>query len=73
MTTQDPVDLDYHRILGEWAAPHESLYVDTRFGQTHILASGNPQNPPLVLLHGAVVHAGTWGYNVPAWCSRFRV
>lgn len=31
--------------------PTEDIYVDTFAGKTHILASGNVNNPPVVLLH----------------------
>jgi pimeloyl-ACP methyl ester carboxylesterase len=67
------LNADYDRILQAWAAAYESLHVPTRFGKTHVLACGPADAPPLVLLHGASVHAGTWGYNVPAWCRHFRI
>lgn len=64
---------DYDRILQLWTVPYESIKVPTRFGETHVLACGDENAPPLVLLHGASMHAGTWGYNVPAWCQHFRI
>jgi pimeloyl-ACP methyl ester carboxylesterase len=64
---------DYDRILNSWSVPYESIHVQTRFGKTHILACGPEDAPPLVLIHGASVHAGTWGSNVPAWCKHFRI
>lgn len=64
---------DYDRLLKQWPCPVESLTVPTRYGSTHILASGHPDAPPLVLLHGIVVNAISWGYNAPAWSEHFRV
>jgi pimeloyl-ACP methyl ester carboxylesterase len=64
---------DYDRILNAWTVPYESIHVPTRFGETHVLACGSEDAPPLVLIHGASVHAGTWGYNVPDWCAHFRI
>lgn len=30
----------------------EDVYVDTRFGKTHIIKTGNPEGAPLILFHG---------------------
>jgi pimeloyl-ACP methyl ester carboxylesterase len=64
---------DYDRILSKWTVPYESVIVPTRYGATHVLASGTVDAPPLVLLHGAAVNAASWGLNVPAWCHDYRI
>lgn len=63
----------YDRILTEWPDSTESLYVDTRHGRTHVLARGQKDAPPLVLLHGAGSNALAWGGDVPEFARHFRV
>ncbi len=46
----------YDERLQRCAPDHESRYVDTFAGKTHVLICGNPAKPPLVVLHG--INAG---------------
>jgi pimeloyl-ACP methyl ester carboxylesterase len=52
----------YETALAHWPVPYEQLDVPTRFGSTHIIASGPPAGnaPPLVLLHGNWATATMW-------------
>jgi len=43
----------YDEKLHSLPIEQSSKYVETAFGKTHMVLAGNPQNPPLVLLHGA--------------------
>jgi len=43
----------YDRKLDELAIQYESIYIDTAFGKTHVLKTGSPTLPPLILVHGA--------------------
>ncbi len=43
----------YDKKLEELQIQYESKYVDTRFGATHILITGDKKNPPLVIVHGS--------------------
>ncbi len=63
----------YQHLLTAWAVPHQQLRVDTRQGETFILASGKPDAPPLVLLHGTVANSTVWMGDVSAWAADFRV
>jgi len=45
-------DLYYHK-LDELHLSYESVKVETSFGDTHVILTGEKDNPPLVLLHGA--------------------
>jgi hypothetical protein len=60
----------YHAALARWPVPHESVFVDTRFGRTHVVVSGPENAPPLVLLHGATLTATQWVPNVEALSGR---
>ena len=42
----------YDRQLEELGAEYDDLYVDTRFGTTHVVRLGNPDGRPLLLFHG---------------------
>lgn len=43
----------YDKKLEELDIEYESKYVNTRFGSTHVLVTGNRKNPPLVIVHGS--------------------
>ena len=52
-------------VLARCPLPLESRVVDTRYGQTHILASGAPDAPPLFVFHGWIGNAsGMWKARV---------
>jgi pimeloyl-ACP methyl ester carboxylesterase len=62
----------YEAVLKLWPVPYEELYVSTRFGDTHVIASGPEKAPPLVLLHPAGGGATIWYRNVEAFSRRYR-
>ncbi len=62
----------YDANLAQWPVPYEAITVPTRCGDTHIIASGPKDAPPLVLLHGAMANALTWVPNVAALSQTHR-
>ena len=50
----------YDATLTLWPVPYESWEVTTRWGNTHIIASGSKKAPTLVLLHGMNHSATMW-------------
>lgn len=62
----------YDSILSRWPAPHETVHVSTRHGDTFIIASGQLSSPPLVLLHGAGTNSYVWARDVVAYNRAFR-
>ncbi|NRS48084.1 alpha/beta fold hydrolase [Brevibacillus sp. HB2.2] len=62
----------YEESLTLWPVPYEAFYVSTRFGQTHIIASGPKDAPPLVLLHGALFSSTMWYPNMADWSRKYR-
>ena len=42
----------YDVAVSKWDIQPESIYVDTRFGKTHILRIGASSKPPFVYFHG---------------------
>ncbi len=63
----------YEAQLQRWPIPYESLTVATRYGRTHMIASGSPDAPPIVLLHAAGANATVWWPNAAALGRHFRV
>ncbi len=83
--TADPLKLyksvDGYKAIMEWyesleekiAVPFESLYVNTRFGRTHLLATGAKDAPPLFLISGVAGCAPLWRRQLESLSANFRV
>lgn len=54
----------YDAKMAEWPLPYEHLFVDTRYGRVHVVASGTEGAPPLLLLHASGVGGWSWKFNV---------
>jgi len=63
----------YKELLRHWPIEKEELRIETRHGRTSIIASGNPENPPLFLLHGASNNAIIWMDDIELLCKTHRV
>lgn len=63
----------YDRVLNVWPVPYETRMVPTRFGETHVIASGAADAPPLVLLHGGMNCALMWISCVAELAPHFRI
>jgi pimeloyl-ACP methyl ester carboxylesterase len=53
--------------------PVDSLYVDTRFGRTHMLVAGPAGAEPVLLIPGVAGCAPLWRRQFPALSRHFRV
>ncbi|MFD3686680.1 alpha/beta fold hydrolase [Nocardiopsis sp. NPDC058631] len=62
----------YQEELRTWPVPADHLQVPTREGETFVLASGPPDAPPVVLLHGAGANATMWREDAAAWAQHLR-
>jgi pimeloyl-ACP methyl ester carboxylesterase len=81
----DPLKLyksvDGYRAIMEWyeslvekiEVPFEALYVNTRFGRTHMLAAGPKDAPALFLLSGVAGCAPLWRKQLESLSANFRV
>ncbi len=63
----------YLEILKRWPVPNQQLRVPTREGETFIVACGDRNAPPLLLLHGSMANSAMWIGDVAAWAEHFRV
>lgn len=63
----------YDETLKLWPIPVEDLMISTRFGDTHILATGSIDNPAIILFHGMTFSATMWYPNIESLSRYFRV
>jgi pimeloyl-ACP methyl ester carboxylesterase len=63
----------YDSIINSIGIQFEEIYLPTRLGETHILASGDRKNPPLVLIHAYYASAASWYKNLKLLSESFRV
>jgi len=62
----------YDAVLAEWPVAFEELYLQTRFGKTHVIASGPRDAPPLLLMPALLTSATMWRPNVASLSQHFR-
>ncbi|AQS06384.1 alpha/beta fold hydrolase [Clostridium beijerinckii] len=63
----------YDQFLQKLALSYEKFYVDTRYGKTFIIASGEKSNPPLILLHGSGMNSVMWLRDIKEYSKTYRV
>jgi pimeloyl-ACP methyl ester carboxylesterase len=63
----------YLDILKHWPVPNRQLRVPTREGETFVVACGDENAPPLLLLHGSMANSTMWMGDVASWAAHFRV
>lgn len=63
----------YDQKLAELGVAYDELTVSTPFGDTHILATGDPAKPPLLLIHGSNGCAPIALETYPRLSSQYRV
>ncbi len=63
----------YDKFLQKLALSYEKFYVDTKYGKTFIIASGEKSNPPLILLHGSGMNSVMWLRDIKEYSKTYRV
>lgn len=63
----------YEKALKLIAMPVVEKYVTTSFGDSHVVCSGDENNPPLVLLHASSCGSPIWYKNLSFWSNYFSV
>ena len=63
----------YDTAMKLWPVPYEEIEIPTRFGMTHVLASGPKDAPSLVLLHGMSMTSMMWSPNIADFSKEYRV
>jgi len=67
------VERAYQSVLAQWPVPFTQREVPTSFGLTHVIESGPPDAPPVVLLHAYFATAAAWYRTVGALSREHRV
>jgi len=66
--------LDYYdSLLEKLTVPYERLNINTVLGNTFILAAGDIENQPIVLLHGSSMNSTMWISDIQKLCKNYRV
>jgi len=63
----------YDEALRHWPVPFETFFVATRYGKTHVIASGDRAAPPLVMTHPAAVGGFVWSSIIAPLSEKHRV
>ncbi len=63
----------YEASLRLWPVPYQAMDIPGRFGCTHLVASGPPDAPALVLLHGYFASLTMWSPNIAELSRDYRV
>lgn len=63
----------YELLLTKGSLKHEELVVNTSYGETFILAMGNKDLPPLILLHGSGMNSAMWIQEMEEYSKEYRV
>lgn len=63
----------YEEALKLISVPLVEKYITTSFGDSHVICSGNEENPALVLLHASSCGSPIWYKNIPFWSKYFSV
>ena len=62
----------YDSVMRTWPVAFDERDVETAYGQTHLVVSGSPSAPPLVLLHAASATSAMWRPIIAAMSSSYR-
>jgi pimeloyl-ACP methyl ester carboxylesterase len=63
----------YDTALQSMGLPYEIRYVETRFGPTHTVVSGNEEGKSIALWHGLNANSATWANWILALAPTYRV
>lgn len=63
----------YDSLLKKWPVPYETGYIETEYGRTHVIKSGNKKGPSLVLLHSQSASSLVWIPNIKAFSERYHI
>lgn len=64
----------YDRLLERWEVNKEEQDIETGYGKTHVIISGDQANPPLLLFHGSGDNSVMmWLFNIKELAKHFYI
>ena len=63
----------YDQKVTSWPENTEDIYIESTYGTVHVLACGNTENPPLVMIHAASMGAHSWAENLGPLIDHYRI
>ena len=63
----------YDKVINSIGIKYQDIYLQTRLGETHIIATGNESNPPLLLIHAYYASAASWHKNLKQLSEHYKV
>ncbi|MBI1939644.1 MAG: alpha/beta fold hydrolase [Ignavibacteriales bacterium] len=63
----------YNSKLAQWTVEFDTINIKTKLGITHITASGEKENQPVILLHAMGLTSTMWLDNISELSKHFRV
>ena len=63
----------YLAFLKHWPGEHQQIRIPTSQGETFVVASGPPDGPAVLLLHGSAANSAMWMADAPVFARAFRV
>ena len=63
----------YNDCMKDWPADTKSYYLESQYGNVHVLECGNINNPPLVMFHAASMGAHSWAENLEPIINAYHI
>jgi len=63
----------YDTKMAEWPLPYEDVYVNTDYGNVHVIVSGPEDAPALLLIHASAIAGWSWKDNVKELGQHYRI
>lgn len=71
--SKTPYEKAYEKALDLWNVKVERKFIETKFGDAHVIVCGPKNGEPLVLLHGMNASSTMWYPNIQALSKKYRV
>lgn len=63
----------YDSKIVSWPDSTEQIFIKTKYGKVHVLATGNKEHPPLLMFHAASMGAHSWAENLQPLLGHYRI
>lgn len=69
---QELMDI-YDEKVKYWPGHTEDIHIPTDYGTVHVLACGDENNPPVMMIHAASMGAHSWAENLEPLLGSYRI